>query len=122
MPESPQWLFAYKRYDEAEVNLKKMASWNGVPAPRLSLKKEQHLLPKDTNCSDNNATDSSAPTDISITIKVPVSDLYRDVKLRTQLLISSLLWLVDMLNDLLSNVFTFLFHRIYDLHGLEFIL
>ena len=55
MPESPEWLTAYKHYDEAERNLKKMASWNGVPAPHLSLKREEDLLLHDKWNEDKNA-------------------------------------------------------------------
>ena len=73
MPESPEWLTAYKRYHEAEINLHKMARWNGYKNTKVILQRKDHA-------------------ESEIKMKVPVETLVLDGKLRLHVLISSILW------------------------------
>ena len=85
MIESPEWLAAYKRYDEAETSLMKMAAWNGVRKPQFVLKRESDTLLDGMG----NVTEKVKDEDIAMT--VPVGDLFTDPKLRLHLAVSSIL-------------------------------
>ena len=71
IPESPEWLYSVKRYDDAEAALKKMAKWNGVPAPTLTLKRAEKVEEE---------------------VKVPISDMFLDPKIRRHICITGFLW------------------------------
>ena len=85
MVESPEWLAAFKRYDEAEMSLRKMAAWNGVPKPQFVLKRDDDTLLDGMG----NGTENIKDKEIAMT--VPVGDLLTDPKMRLHLAVSSIL-------------------------------
>lgn len=122
LPESPIWLVAAGRYDDAEKLLHQIARWNGVPVDPNSqlLSRPESLLPLKSSAdyafpehnmetaSDNLVTDLVPPaipvqprstTSESAarkkkTMSVPLTNLIKDKYLRLYLVICSLLWYV----------------------------
>lgn len=123
LPESPIWLVAAGRYDDAEKLLHQIARWNGVPVDpntQLLSRPESSLPLKPSadyafsehnveTASDNLVTDlvppaipvqprsttSESAAGKKKTMSVPLANLIKDKYLRLYLVICSLLWLAN---------------------------
>ncbi|KAG8233990.1 hypothetical protein J437_LFUL014451 [Ladona fulva] len=89
MPESPRWLLANGRYEEAEKVLLKMAKVNGKSLPaNYILQLKQKYQAKQQSCDDAGGKENTRR-------RYGVSDLFRTPNLRRKTLIITFIWFTN---------------------------
>ena len=112
MVESPWWLVAKQRYEEAEHVLEKIAKWNKVPVTRICLRQHDHEHNTTPICTDSDVETNNEHTPLQVKgthkcddVTVKLSDLVQDPVLLKVSLISIVLWSVHLEDGLYKNDF-----------------